>query len=490
MTGTLRDDGGQAIVLVGIVMLGLLMGTGLAIDTGQLYSGRRSAQEAADAAAYAGAVVIYQGGSASSANAAAANDARLNGFAADVPTSGTAVTVSSPPTSGGYSGDASCVRVVISTPVKTTLVPQTEAFTTVVASATACSIAAASKYAVMATDTGDTRDALYLASNGGLAVSGGSLQVNSSSTQAADNKGTVTLSSHTPAYETDVSGGTSGSFPNPQTGKPQQSDPLAGTPLPSTSGLTSQTLSCSPAVNQPGVYNGQSTTNCDYVFAPGTYIYEGGSFTLAGNSSMCTGSTVSTTASAPVSSGSQTVTPASMTNISVGKTLIVDSGSSQEAVSPSAVTSTTFTAAFAKSHSGTWPIAGGCGSPSTADGGVFFFFTNLNYPTETGGCASPQLTGNDATTLSPPSSGTYRGMLLWIDSACGSSAGLTVGGNGAINTTGTIYVPGGTVTGHGNNAVVNASQIVAKDISVQNADFSINYSSSDSYQGPVPSLVE
>ena len=88
-----RGEGGQAIVLVAIFMLGMLFAVGLAIDTGQLFNGRRTAQEAADAAAFAGAVVLYQHGSAEQASSAATADATLNGYSTDVPTSGTTVTV-------------------------------------------------------------------------------------------------------------------------------------------------------------------------------------------------------------------------------------------------------------------------------------------------------------------------------------------------------------------------------------------------------------
>jgi len=47
-----RDEGeeGQAVVLFAIMMLALLFAVGLAIDAGQLYSAKRTEQEAADAA--------------------------------------------------------------------------------------------------------------------------------------------------------------------------------------------------------------------------------------------------------------------------------------------------------------------------------------------------------------------------------------------------------------------------------------------------------
>lgn len=59
---------------------------------------------------------------------------------------------------------------------------------------------------------------------------------------------------------------------------------------------------------------------------------------------------VSTTLGTNVSPGSNTVTPPSMQAIYTGALLIVGSGSSQEIVTVTATTSTTFTATFANSH--------------------------------------------------------------------------------------------------------------------------------------------
>ncbi|TMC06265.1 MAG: hypothetical protein E6J35_02985, partial [Chloroflexi bacterium] len=74
-----RDDGGQALILIAVALGGLLLGIGLALDTGQLFVSRRAAQTAADAGAWAGAAVLYAGGSAAQARTAATDDATRNG---------------------------------------------------------------------------------------------------------------------------------------------------------------------------------------------------------------------------------------------------------------------------------------------------------------------------------------------------------------------------------------------------------------------------
>ncbi|MDE3193879.1 MAG: hypothetical protein KGN00_09355 [Chloroflexota bacterium] len=503
-----REESGQAVVLIVIVMLGMIMAVGLAMDTGQLYNGRRTAQEAADAAAFAGATVIYQQGCAldasglpippcSAALDAATSDAALNRYAADTPTSGTTVAVAHPPTAGARAGDVRCIRVTISTPVRTSLVPQQATFTTVQAHSTACSLKPLMPYGIMTIDqqcAPSDIPALYV--GGSLSLQGGSIQVNACTPHtgydAINNSGTITLSD---GYETDVVGtATSGSWPELQTGQKVQADPFAGTPKPSTNGLTSYgTPACSPTVNQPGIYTGNANGNCMHVFAPGTYVFEGAGIQLSGSSAgACTGRYVSTSATATIPAGTQTVVPASMTNVSVGKMLVVDTGTATEGVVPSAVTPTSFTAMFAKAHSGTWSITGGCqGGTDTADGGVFFFFTNSAYPATGGSCGNPALKieGGVSTELTAPTSGTYKGLLFWQDSVC--TVAISIGSaSGALYTSGSVYAPNADITGNGNGATMVVSQMIAKTVNTQNADFTMNYVPGLNFTGNVPAIVE
>ena len=306
-----RDEGGQAIILIAITMLALLFAVGLAMDIGQLYNGRRTAQEAADAGAFAGAVAIYQGGTSSQITGAAQSDAYINGYctagtpaacATDSPTSGTVVTVSYPPASGTRQSDNNCVQVVISEPVRTSLVPQQAGFTTVTARGTACYVPFTSPYAVIAIDQTCTAGDIALQGNGSINIHGGSIQVNSCGTPAADNSHAAPITVES-GYEVDVVGSidSAANWPtNTYVGKAVQADPFATTPRPSTTGLTTYgTPTCTTSVgtiNQPGIYTGDAQSNCLYVFAPGTYIFKGAGFKLTGtNAAVCSGSTVSTT---------------------------------------------------------------------------------------------------------------------------------------------------------------------------------------------------
>ena len=293
----MRDEGGQAIFLVAIVMLALVMAVGLAVDTGQLFSGRRSAQQAADSAAFAGAVLLFQQGcpwaatctatQVSNATSAATSDASLNGYATDTPTTGTTVTVSSPPSAGSFANNALCVRVVVSTPIRTTLVPQTEAFTTVKATGTACASQYNAGYALMALDKTCITKTLQEGPNGTLAIHGGNLYVNSCSPSAGYAEKTVTLDSGYGAY---FDGGAT-PWPSVSPGTTTmntgvvQADPFAGTPGPPTTGLTAQT--CTGPALSPGIYTCKIGPG-SYTMASGYYIFEGNpnGITLTGNSTL------------------------------------------------------------------------------------------------------------------------------------------------------------------------------------------------------------
>jgi len=246
-----RDEGGQAIVLVAAAMLAMLFAVGLAIDAGQLFVARRGAQEAADAAAFAGAVVLYQGGSAAQAVAAAQADATLNGFT----TGGdTTVTVNAPPVSGPFTGSLVHVEVIVQTQVRTALVPAQSSLAAVRARGVAGAQPLNNGYAVMSLDRGDTPNALSVQAGGSVSLNGGGILVNSTSSTAANNQGGSISVEPYPPYGTDVSGNVSGTWPHVSTGQPQLPDPFAGYPKPSTNGLPVYTSLGGTTLN-PGVYD-------------------------------------------------------------------------------------------------------------------------------------------------------------------------------------------------------------------------------------------
>lgn len=77
---------------------------------------------------------------------------------------------------------------------------------------------------------------------------------------------------------------------------------------------------------------------------------------------MASTNTWNTTLGTAVSPGAATVTPASMAGIAVGTLLNIDSGASIEYVYVTAVTGTTFTATFSKSHTGSAAVGNSAGN--------------------------------------------------------------------------------------------------------------------------------
>jgi hypothetical protein len=91
-----------------------------------------------------------------------------------------------------------------------------------------------------------------------------------------------------------------------------------------------------------------------------------------------------------------------------------------------------------------------------------------------------KLTGSGNLTLSPPTSGTYKGIAIFQDRT--STAIVAITGNGSMNLTGTIYAPKAEVdlTGNGGSNVTG-SQIIANNMTVTgNGPVNVNYNSSGS----------
>jgi Flp pilus assembly protein TadG len=56
-----KTERGQALILITFALIGLIALTGLTVDGGMAYSDRRSAQNAADSAAFAAALAYSRG---------------------------------------------------------------------------------------------------------------------------------------------------------------------------------------------------------------------------------------------------------------------------------------------------------------------------------------------------------------------------------------------------------------------------------------------
>jgi Flp pilus assembly protein TadG len=428
-----RDDGesGQAVVLFAILMLALLFAVGLAIDAGQLFSAKRAEQEAADAAAFAGAVVLYQQGTGIEAISAARTDALTNGYSSgpclmstpgvcfDAATN-TTVAVYWPPISGSYNGNNKHIEVVITRQVQTALVPAQAAFNPVRARGVAGSEPLNNGYAIMALDRGNTCEAFETSDNGDLHLFGGGILVNSSCSSAADNEqnSAARFTIQSP-YPLDVNGGATGSWGsigipvNP--GHNQIPDPFAGFPKPAVAGLpTCNSLAaCRDGSGKqlPGVYSVNLGGNGTLELNPGIYILKAG----------------------------------------------MDTG----------------------------------GNAEVTGANVFLYNTYSNYPAAPGAspnCTSINLQGNSDMTLSAQTTGTWANLLVYQDPAC--SVEMKIGGNGRFDGTGSIYIPSAHFRFDGNPSTLNGSQLIARTVDIQNGNITINYDPVNTAQPILPRLAE
>ncbi|MBI4570391.1 MAG: Tad domain-containing protein [Chloroflexi bacterium] len=107
----LRRERGQMLAVAALIFPVLLGFVGLVVDGGAYYAARRQVQNAADEAALAATHVLEDGGTVSSATAAALEYAAANGFDNDGVSN--TVNIDIPPTSGNHQGDPDYVEVLI-----------------------------------------------------------------------------------------------------------------------------------------------------------------------------------------------------------------------------------------------------------------------------------------------------------------------------------------------------------------------------------------
>lgn len=108
-----KNEAGQ-VLIVAVLCLVVLMGLlGLGIDVGYLRHVRTKMQQAADAAALAGASELNYG----DMQTAADDDAASNGFTSG--SNGVTIAVNNPPNYGGYAGNSGAVEVIIQQPKST-----------------------------------------------------------------------------------------------------------------------------------------------------------------------------------------------------------------------------------------------------------------------------------------------------------------------------------------------------------------------------------
>jgi hypothetical protein len=296
--------------------MGLILAiVSLAMDGGRMFDERRHAQAAADAAALAAAVDLFNNYATNSgldpsgtAVTAALASAAANSFANDGVKS--IVKVNIPPKSGDFSGQSGYAEVIITSNL-------TSSFSSGLTGGK--SPVKARAVAVCPSKAAGTADVLLLATLGpAVTLSGnatadiaGTLTVNSTDPAAVTLTGNATLitdsTSVVGGYRADVYTTLRGSI---STGASSTADPLAKlavpptkttttttikgktrtitTPIPTRSSATLYYYSGDVATLNPGIYIGgiSASGDANITLKPGTYFIEGGGIKLSGQSSL------------------------------------------------------------------------------------------------------------------------------------------------------------------------------------------------------------
>jgi len=279
MRRALADEAGQAIALIALAIAAMLLGIGLALDTGQLFVSRRSMQTAADAAAWAGASVLFAGGNATAARSAAILDASRNGYVADTDTT---ITAASPPTSGVAAGDPGFIEVTVSQLVSTIFLQGASGGRTVVSVRAVAGIARSGDGDAIVVLNSSSVGALNLASGTDLTIVGSGSATNSTSNSAVSISSGHRLTGMYHRVTGNVSGGVAGRMsPAPTVGVAATADPFATLTGPSTTGLplySGQTISGVTVTLNPGVYGGLVTVGSNGIarLNPGVYVFQAG----------------------------------------------------------------------------------------------------------------------------------------------------------------------------------------------------------------------
>jgi Flp pilus assembly protein TadG len=269
MEERITGQDGQQVVQLALLLPVLLACLGLVIDVGNVFVHQRRAQNAADAAAAAAGMVLYQHG-VSIASSTAFDYAAQYGYDNDGVTN--IVTVSSPPTSGSYAGNDRYIQVQVQdnvAPIFAAIIWH-GTFTVRARAVAGYTIKTLGADMLVLKDTPCPPSYVSLTMNGNqgkVILVGGTVQVNSPCDNAVSIgngdiivAGTINIAG--PGYSTGPNGVLS---PAPTLNAPPVPDPLAGLPTPSTTGCATRT---GPVGGKylPGVYSSSFSANFSYPF--------------------------------------------------------------------------------------------------------------------------------------------------------------------------------------------------------------------------------
>lgn len=285
-----KTESGQTLIMFVLALVVLLGMVSLAVDVGYFFSQRRGLQNAADAAALAGASALPE--DPGKARVAAQEWADKNGYGT---AAGATVTIVTP-----YKGDATKVEVIIEqrVPAFFARVLGMDAFDVKARAVGSRGLDQVHEFGVIALNP-SACGSFMKSGSGAFSVSGGgAIAVNSDCDEALDVSGSGSVSAAAIYYN--IAGGwesTGDMTPDPVPMPRPVDDPLSGLTPPSLtatgvspdSGGTASApstlkITAGSRTLHPGVYYGgiSISSNANVTFQPGVYVMAGGGFTLSG----------------------------------------------------------------------------------------------------------------------------------------------------------------------------------------------------------------
>lgn len=451
-----KSEKGQAIILIVFAIIGLVGMTGLTVDGGQVYSDRRQAQSAADTAAYAAGLAKIR-----DTNVVTAGQQRAagNGFTNDGTDS--VVLVENPPLSGDYACASipdTCneyIQVTITSNVPLTfsrLIGKSQSTNTVHAVAHVTPGVVGTYYdgAAIVALKEDGNDTFNVNGNFDLDVKGSGTFVNSNSKCAMDAKGHGRIKVDTRHSVV----GTACKNGNVDMQDPvHKSEQVTSVPDIDIS-MPSITCSGNGSVSHKTVYPGNFPNGLNlndygnYTFAPGNYCINNGNVSINGGINV-----TANNVNFQIDNGSFSVNGNS--NVHADNMVIHVVSGSNSGISFNGTSSNTCT------HS--------------------------TFIAEKG---SVSWNGNVANTFTAPTSGSYKGLLLYMPQS--NTNVLTLNGNSQNHITGSMIAPAADVKIKGNCGTHGLhTQIIGATIEVSgDSETVIDFDPEEQYQTYQPPTVE
>jgi Putative Flp pilus-assembly TadE/G-like len=339
-----RQRKAKTLVLFCVLSTVLVGWVGLVIDGGLLMAGQRQAQNAADAAAIAGAMDKMRGNTNATALATANNFLTYNGLS-NAPALVLGTSFNIPPKQGPHKDDAHYVEVIVTNPVGSY-------FIQALSGSSSANVTARAVAGFEAVTAGEGSAVLDPTAVPGLSISGGAtllvhgrVVINSQGAGYDENGNYINLgypqygvttnnNSNLQATDIRVVGGvdTPANFQNVpgnigsplHAGELPEPDPLENLSTPTTAnGVDSTSRGAwkngTQASLLPGVYDSIEINNSNYNFPAGIYVVKGGNLKITGNSNVTgngvmfymTGSDYDPTTGAPDSSDGSSSPPTS-----------------------------------------------------------------------------------------------------------------------------------------------------------------------------------